>query len=97
MQCEMVKCTAAALAALSLWNWNGAKPSSYGGGGGGSVTLALWEVGALVEEWQVGDEVVAVSPLDTDGGCAEYCVQNVYNVASKPTPISHEDAAASLA
>ena len=50
-----------------------------------------------MQEFQVGDEVVCVGPLDMDGGCAEYTCQNVFNVVLKPSPISHEDAAASLA
>jgi len=61
------------------------------------ISGIIEELGALVNEFQLGDEVVCVGPLDIDGGCAEYTCQNVYNVAPKPSPISHEDAAASLA
>jgi len=64
---------------------------------GYEISGVIEEVGSLVSEMHPGDEVVAVGPLDMDGGCAEFTCQNVYNVASKPTPISHEDAAASLA
>lgn len=51
-----------------------------------------------MEEFSVGDEVVALAPLDSPmGGCAEYTVRRVNDVVAKPNSIVHEDAAASLA
>jgi len=63
---------------------------------GYEISGVIEEVGSLVEEMAVGDEVVALAPMDSHGGCAEFAVLNCFHVAAKPTPISHEDAAASL-
>eukprot|EP00658_Telonema_sp_P-2_P000238 TRINITY_DN10083_c0_g1_i1.p1 TRINITY_DN10083_c0_g1~~TRINITY_DN10083_c0_g1_i1.p1 ORF type:complete len:333 (+),score=77.40 TRINITY_DN10083_c0_g1_i1:141-1139(+) len=65
---------------------------------GYEISGVVEEVGALTEAFSVGDEVVALSPLDCRyGGCAEYSVQKVQDVVAKPSSVVHEDAAASLA
>eukprot|EP00164_Ancoracysta_twista_P005494 GFYU01007539.1.p1 GENE.GFYU01007539.1~~GFYU01007539.1.p1 ORF type:complete len:377 (+),score=90.17 GFYU01007539.1:110-1240(+) len=64
---------------------------------GYEISGCIEELGNEVTGFDVGDDVVALSPLDNPvGGYAEYSVQYAYNVVRKPAHISHVDAAAVL-
>jgi NADPH:quinone reductase-like Zn-dependent oxidoreductase len=54
-------------------------------------------VGDNVTEYNVGDAVVGLSPLDIGGGFAEYALIKKYNIIKKPSLLSHEKAASIVA
>ena len=61
---------------------------------GVDVSGTIAELGASVENWAVGDTVVAFLPLDTDGAAAEYALVPAESLAAAPTAVPLADAAA---
>ncbi len=60
---------------------------------GGDVSGIIKATGANVKNYKVGDAVFFSSPLDKNGGYAEYCVVDQDLIALKPLNISHLQAA----
>ncbi|OQW50835.1 MAG: hypothetical protein A4S09_10940 [Proteobacteria bacterium SG_bin7] len=60
---------------------------------GGDISGVIEAVGAKVKKFKAGDEVFFSSPLNANGGYAEYSVVSENLVAMKPTNISHLEAA----
>lgn len=64
---------------------------------GYEVSGVIYSVGSDVIHLKPGNEVVAISCIDSKyGGCAEYSLQPAINVAVKPEELSHEEACAAL-
>ncbi|KGI70489.1 NADP-dependent oxidoreductase [Mycolicibacterium rufum] len=61
---------------------------------GVDVSGTTAELGADVQDWAVGDTVVAFLPLDADGAAAEYAVVPAESLAAAPTTVPLADAAA---
>jgi len=63
---------------------------------GYAISGVVERLGVEVDRFKVGDEVVAVLPLDTGGGYGQYVAVSHHYVALKPLEINHEEAAACL-
>jgi len=61
---------------------------------GVDVAGTVAEIGAGVQDWEVGDAVAAFLPLDADGAAAEYTVVPAESLAAAPTSVPLADAAA---
>lgn len=61
---------------------------------GVDVSGTIAELGAGVQDWSVGDAVVAFLPLDADGAAAEYALVPSESLAAAPTAVPLADAAA---
>lgn len=61
---------------------------------GVDVAGTIAEIGAGVQDWEVGDTVVAFLPLDVDGAAAEYAVVPAESLAAAPVAVPLADAAA---
>jgi NADPH:quinone reductase-like Zn-dependent oxidoreductase len=61
---------------------------------GVDVAGTIAEVGEGVQEWNVGDAVVAFLPLDADGAAAEYALVPAELLAAAPSSVALADAAA---
>lgn len=60
---------------------------------GGDISGVVKECGSLAKDFIVGDEVYFSSPLDRNGGYAEFCTVPQHLVAKKPPTLSHVEAA----
>ena len=60
------------------------------------VSGIVAKVGPRVENLKIGNEVVCILPLDSEGGLREYVVQPSFNVVVKSELVSHNLAAAAL-
>jgi len=61
---------------------------------GVDVAGTIAEVGEGVQDWTIGDAVVAFLPLDADGAAAEYALVPAESLAAAPTAVPLADAAA---
>ncbi|MEE6136097.1 NADP-dependent oxidoreductase [Mycobacterium sp. 050128] len=61
---------------------------------GVDVAGTITEIGEGVQDWKVGDAVVAFLPLDADGAAAEYSLVPAESLATAPTSVPLADAAA---
>lgn len=61
---------------------------------GVDVSGTITELGAAVQDWAVGDTVVAFLPLDANGAAAEYAVVPADSLAAAATAVPLADAAA---
>ncbi|MBI5341509.1 MAG: NADP-dependent oxidoreductase [Mycolicibacterium rufum] len=61
---------------------------------GVDVSGTIADIGAGVQDWAVGDAVVAFLPLDADGAAAEYALVPAESLATAPTAVPLADAAA---
>ncbi|CQD02941.1 alcohol dehydrogenase [Mycobacterium lentiflavum] len=61
---------------------------------GVDVAGIIAEIGEGVQDWKVGDAVVAFLPLDADGAAAEYTLVPAESLAAAPTSVPLADAAA---
>ncbi len=61
---------------------------------GVDVAGTIAEIGEGVQDWDVGDAVVAFLPLDADGAAAEYALVPAESLAAAPTLVPLADAAA---
>lgn len=61
---------------------------------GVDVAGTIAEVGAGVQDWNVGDAVVAFLPLDADGAAAQYALAPADMLAAAPASVPLADAAA---
>ncbi|KMO70421.1 NADP-dependent oxidoreductase [Mycolicibacterium chlorophenolicum] len=61
---------------------------------GVDVSGTIADIGAGVQDWAVGDAVVAFLPLDADGAAAEYVLVPAESLAAGPTAVPLADAAA---
>lgn len=61
---------------------------------GVDVAGTIVELGDEVEGWNVGDDVLAMLPLDADGAAAEYAVAPADALAAAPNSVALADAAA---
>jgi NADPH:quinone reductase-like Zn-dependent oxidoreductase len=61
---------------------------------GVDVAGTIAEVGEEVQDWTIGDAVVAFLPLDADGAAAEYALVPAESLAAAPTAVPLADAAA---
>eukprot|EP00697_Spironema_sp_BW2_P002531 gnl/Spiro4/13355_TR7109_c0_g1_i1.p1 gnl/Spiro4/13355_TR7109_c0_g1~~gnl/Spiro4/13355_TR7109_c0_g1_i1.p1 ORF type:complete len:356 (-),score=97.47 gnl/Spiro4/13355_TR7109_c0_g1_i1:118-1185(-) len=63
---------------------------------GCGVAGVVCRLGADVEGFDVGDEVVALCPLDVCGAFCEFSAQSITNTVKKPAVVSHDRAASAL-
>lgn len=63
---------------------------------GYAVSGVVEKLGMEVDRFKVGDEVIAVLPLDVGGGYAQYVAVSHCFIAYKPLEINHEEAVACL-
>ncbi|MEE3065527.1 MAG: NADP-dependent oxidoreductase [Actinomycetota bacterium] len=61
---------------------------------GVDVAGIIAEIGEGVQDWKVGDSVVAFLPLDADGAAAEYTLVPAESLAAAPRSVPLADAAA---
>jgi len=61
---------------------------------GVDVAGTVTEIGEGVQDWEVGEAVVAFLPLDADGAAAEYTLVSAESLAAAPTSVPLADAAA---
>jgi NADPH:quinone reductase-like Zn-dependent oxidoreductase len=61
---------------------------------GVDVAGTIAELGAGVQNWNIGDPVVAFLPLDADGAAAEYALVPAASLAAAPTSVPLADSAA---
>jgi NADPH:quinone reductase-like Zn-dependent oxidoreductase len=61
---------------------------------GVDVSGTITEIGEGVQDWTIGDTVVAFLPLDADGAAAEYALVPADSLATAPSSVPLADAAA---
>ena len=58
------------------------------------VAGTIVELGAGVQDWTIGDEIIGLLPLDSDGAAAEYVVAPAEVLTAAPRSVTLADSAA---